>query len=67
MKKCQCELCEGNYIQVDPIGCGCTECIVGEYRPAKDENDYKKHQELFCLCEHVSGDNNKCTKHNEDY
>ena len=42
-KKCKCELCEGKYIQVDPVGCGCTECIIGEYRPARDEYDYKVH------------------------
>ena len=41
--KCVCELCEGKYIQVDPVGCGCTECIVGEYRPANNEEDYKAH------------------------
>lgn len=44
--KCECELCEGKYLQVDPVGCGCTECITGEYRPARDEYDYDVHQKF---------------------
>jgi hypothetical protein len=41
--RCICELCKGDCIQVDPVGCGCTECQIGEYRPAVDEEDYEVH------------------------
>lgn len=42
-KLCDCELCKGKFLAVDPIDCECTECIVGEYRPAIDKEDYEKH------------------------
>ena len=41
--KCMCVRCEGKYIQVDPVGCGCTECITRQYRPAINEEDYDRH------------------------
>lgn len=44
MEKCNCELCQGKYLQVDPVDCGCTECITGKYRPAINEEDYQEHQ-----------------------
>ena len=40
---CVCELCEGKYLQVDPVNCACTECITGEYRPAINQEDYDVH------------------------
>jgi hypothetical protein len=46
--KCVCELCKGECIQVDPVGCGCTECITGEYRPAINEEDYQLHNGEAC-------------------
>jgi hypothetical protein len=50
--KCMCELCKGRYIQVDPVKCGCTECITGEYRPAIDIEDYEAHKELSTTPHH---------------
>src|SRR5882762_3766019 len=41
--RCICDLCNGKYVQIDPVGCSCTECIIGEYRPAINEKDYEKH------------------------
>lgn len=29
----------GDLLAVDPAGCGCTECIIGEYLPADQAND----------------------------
>ena len=26
-------------VQIDPVGCGCTECIVGEYVPLDQATD----------------------------
>lgn len=45
-QKCVCDLCEGKYIQVDPVGCGCTECVTREYRPAESNEDYYAHREI---------------------
>ena len=69
---CACKNCDGEYfIQVDPVGCGCTECIIGEYRPAKDEADYEWHKKMeeignspyACICTQVSWDNEFCKVH----
>ena len=44
--RCICDLCNGKYIQVDPVKCECTECITGQYRPAISEEDYEAHNNL---------------------
>ncbi len=42
---CTCKYCKGEYfIQVDPISCGCTECLTREYRPAISKEDYELHK-----------------------
>ncbi|WP_159599434.1 hypothetical protein [Agromyces humi] len=40
-------------IAIDPPGCGCTECIVGEYRPF----DHATAGELYLLLTGELGDN----------
>ena len=33
-------------VDVDPVNCGCTECLTKEYRPAISQEDYQAHKEL---------------------
>lgn len=42
-------------IAVDPIGCGCTECLVGEYKPITDVNEAEAEALLLGLIRNNTG------------